>query len=800
MTRVGEWRLLAMLRRVEKLKGRSLEELRERAAQALSAELEFRGLASTVGEPTDRALWAAMDHDRIAGQGPIAERIHAHFSTRATPQFFAGIRDGSSADALRTPRWEAERVRLIAAADQVVAGRFDLLGHGGLSFGAPIDWHLDPVSNRRAPRIHWSRIPYLDADLIGDHKVIWEINRHQHFFILGRAYQATGRSEYADCFAEHLASWMDANPPKNGVNWASSLEVAYRAIAWLWAFELFRNAPQLTPALLMRAIKYLSVHGRHLERYLSSYFSPNTHLTGEALGLLYLGVLLPELRRSVSWRQLGWRILLAELPRQVYADGVYFEQASYYHRYTVDIYLHALMLAKGNGMDVPTAMHERLALAVAHLADLMRPDGTMPIIGDDDGGSLVVLEDRAFVDVRSALAVASCVLDRPEFAVVAGRASEEVLWLLGPEGVRSVESHIGGEPPAHHSMLFREGGYAIMRDGWGATARHAVIDAGPLGAMNCGHAHSDSLAIEISAGGCSFLVDPGTFTYTASAVDRDHFRHSAAHNTVTVDGQSASVSAGPFSWAHRADARIEHWWSGSLADRFTGSHSGFARLSDPAIHRRTMVFVRGEYWVLLDSVLAEGAHEATAHFHAALGAVVNPVSDHSAWIDVPCTEGRARLFFAVAGDVDALDWGEDWVSPSYGSRERAPRGRLTSRGIGRRDLITVLVPTPQGVAPTVRELHANQGRAVVVDRPHKHDLWLFEHNGVVRVDDVEMHGELALVRRTSAGGAVEAMALFGENARLTVGKLTFETTTAAEAARDAAGWKIVGDGRVIVRE
>jgi hypothetical protein len=795
MTTVGDWRLKAILRRLEKLKGRSVKELRERASQVVAAELEFRRLATTVGEPTDRALWANLAHASIAGTGQSAERLHAHFTTRERPAFFAGIRDGATAAEMREPRWAAERNGLLDAAEGVVAGRFDLLGHRGLSFGSPIDWHLDPVSMKRAPRIHWSRIRYLDAEQVGDHKVIWEINRHQHFFLLGRAYQVSGKTRYAECFAEHLTSWLDANPPKTGVNWASSLEVSYRAIAWLWALELFRGAAALTPALLERLLKYLYLHGRHLERYLSTYFSPNTHLTGEALGLLYLGVLLPEFRRAAHWRRLGWEILERELPKQIHADGVYFEQASYYHRYTVDIYLHAMLLTERNGGSVPPAMRERFALAVGHLADLTRPDGTIPIIGDDDGGSLVVLEDRAFADVRATLAVASTVLGRPEYGRVAGGATEEVLWLLGPAGMASVDQARDAEPPAHLSKLFAEGGYAVMRDGWGPDAHHAVIDGGPLGAMNCGHAHSDTLSVELSVGGCAILVDPGTYTYTSSAADRDHFRDSAGHNTVTVAGQSASVPDGPFSWKHTTDGVIEQWWSGPGIDRFVGSHAGFERLSAPARHRRSVLFVRGEYWVILDSILTEGADVATAHFHFARGATVAQVSPWSARVSTPCGEGRRGLFFAVAGQVDSLDWGEDWVSPSYGTRLRAPCGRVSSGQSGRRDLVTVLMPAAETEIVSVREVPASQGRAVRVDRPGTSDLFVFSTEGTVRVGDVEMRAEAAVIRRAAEGGEVERVALFGVAAELTVGALEVRANGAVEVARSGGGWMVEGDGR-----
>ncbi|MEP6731612.1 MAG: alginate lyase family protein [bacterium] len=800
MTMVGDWRLQAIMRRLGKLKGRSVEELRERALQVLAAEMEVRRIPGTVGEPTDKALWAMVDHDRIPGLGDLAERLHRHYATREEPGFFAGVRNGSSAAEMGTPRWADARAKLIVAADSVVAGRFSLLGHDDLNFGTPIDWHLDPVTKKRAPRLHWSRIQYLDAGLVGDHKVIWEINRHQHFQILGRAYQATGRAEYAECFVAHLTSWMDANPPKDGVNWASSLEVAFRAIAWLWAMELFRASPALGPGVVKRMLKYLYVHGRHLERYLSTYFSPNTHLTGEALGLLYLGLLLPEFRRASHWRRLGWRILERELTRQVHADGVYFEQATYYHRYTVDIYLHALLLGERNGIAVTTAIRERLALAAGHLADLTRPDGSIPIIGDDDGGSLVVLEDRPFADVRSTLVTASLVLERPEYAAVAGAVTEEVLWLLGPAGVNKAESSLAASPPHHLSKLFADGGYAVMRDGWGPDAKHAVIDCGPLGAMNCGHAHSDTLSLEIAVGVCPYIIDPGTYTYTGSVSDRWHFRHSAAHNTVTVDGQSASVSDGPFSWSFRADARKEAWWTGSVVDRFVGSHPGFQRLPDPATHRRSVYFVRGEYWVVVDTILAAGTHETTAHFHTALGSRATPVTRMSAWIDA-CGDGEGRLFFAAAGDVDTLEWGEDWVSPSYGSRDRAPTARLTSIGTGRRDLVTVLCPALAGEVVTVSPLPTEQGkgRAVVVDRPDRHDLFLFGTEGTVCVNGLEMDADAALIRRVSPESDVTSMALFGAAARLTVGGVRFDVVGAAEAVAGSAGWVVEGNGKVTVR-
>lgn len=784
---------MSITSRLGKLRGRSLAELRERMGQKVAAQREAWGFSPDVQLLSDAGFAAelVLPHGASAND---ANALRAHFTSRTEPAFFAGVRDGASAAEIRLPHWSQARDALIVSADRILAGQYDLLGHTALSFGSPIDWHLDPTTGRRAPEAHWSRIPYLDASVIGDHKVIWEINRHQHFFVLGRAFQVTGNTAYAEHFAEQLSSWMDTNPPKRGVNWASSLEVAYRSIAWLWALELFRESPALTPEILSRALKHLYANGRHLERYLSTYFSPNTHLTGEALGLLYLGVLLPEFRRSATWRELGWEILERHLPRQVYEDGVYFEQATYYHRYTADIYLHAVMLAHMHGMPIRPSMTERLDAAVGHLADLTRADGTIPIIGDDDGGRLVVLETRPFADVRAVLGVAARVLVHPEYATVAGPPTEEVVWMLGPTGAHAPVTE---KTPAHTSKLFAEGGYAVMRDGWGSHANHAVIDAGPLGTMNCGHAHSDALSIELFAGGCPVLVDPGTFTYTVSPELRDRFRHSAAHNTLTVDGESASTPNGAFSWAHRTDARVEQWWTGSRLDRFVGSHGGFQRLADPVVHRRAVLFMRGEYWVIVDSVEAQGDHESVAHFHTAIGSSVDPISARSAWISARCASGSSRLLFSVAGDVDALEWGEDWVSPSYGSRLLAPYGRVTARGGGRRDLITVLVPSIGGGEISVREIAAQSGRAVQVDRHGTSDVILIATGGAVATLGVEAAADMALLRRVPTSGEIEMVALFGSHASLSVDGLAFSARDGAEFVRGAEGWVVEGDGSVV---
>ena len=62
---------------------------------------------------------------------------------------------------------------------------------------------------------------------VGDHKWIWELNRHQHLIVLAQAHLLTGRYEFISEIEGELASWLAQNPFVRGINWASALEVAF---------------------------------------------------------------------------------------------------------------------------------------------------------------------------------------------------------------------------------------------------------------------------------------------------------------------------------------------------------------------------------------------------------------------------------------------------------------------------------------------------------------------------------------------------------------------------------------------
>ena len=730
--------MIRMLERMNKLKGRSWAELWFRGKQAIAAFSERHGLSLQSRLPSDTEFVRLLDAKLFSHSLDTAESLLANFRTRNASKFFAAFDEPDATIEELRNHFGMESQPLIEQADLITEGRFHLLGISDLEFGNPIDWHLEPVSGKRSPLLHWSRMNEIDSGDSGDKKIVWELNRHQYFATLGRAYWLTRNERYAETFAAHLAQWMDRNPPKLGLNWISSLEVAYRAISWLWALHFFRDATHLTPELYTRVLKYLYLHARHLETYLSTYSSPNTHLTGEALGLFYLGTVLPEFRHAARWREKGRAILLDELTRHIFADGVYFEQASYYHRYTTEFYTHFLILSERNGQAIGEDVKAKLRSLLDHLMYLTRPDGMTPLVGDDDGGRLAMLDGRDANDFRPLLSTGAALFHRADYKYVAGEAAESTLWLLGREGLRTFEE-LASQLPQSASRAFPDGGYYVMRDGWTSDANYLLLDCGPHGVLNCGHAHADALSFELAARGRTLLVDSGTYTYTGSQKLRDYFRSSAAHNTLTIDGESSSLPGGPFSWKATANASIIAWRSDERFDFLQGTHDGYERLKrGPATHTRSVLFLKSDYWVMHDSVETEGSHQYEQHFHFAVGS--QPVLEQTEGSVVSPSERATKSSgLQVFSFTDKGDWRieDGWVSACYGERTTAPVCTFHANGTGPREFYSFLIPRRANDARVyVRKIEAIGGHAFEIQDKRSYDVLVAGNGSLVETNRI----------------------------------------------------------------
>ena len=634
--------------------------------------------------------------------------------------------DPASANDVRSEiasRWPDVPSRAAADGDALVAGRFNLLGYQDLSFADGnddnADWHFDPIHRKRMPRRFWADVRFLDPTN-GDHKIIWELNRHQHFLRLGRAWWLTGDSRYRNAILSDVRSWLAANPPLVGANWASMLELGLRSLSWVAAIHFLladlplsdEDAADDAPWLLDMCVA-LDRQLRHVEQNLSLYFSPNTHLTGEALALYVAGVALPEFARSAQWIDLGRRVLLAEATRQIADDGGHAERSTHYHRYTLDFYELALLTAERAGDIGAVAVFSE---AVARLERFMRAvaddNNRVPQIGDDDGGMLWPLTDRDPRDVGDSLALARLLLNReqPDQDI-----SEEVVWIAWSGRTAALKASRTGQPvkqtaaPPVNACVFPTTGYVVVRSRGGD---HLVFDVGQHGFLNGGHAHADALAITMAVAAQPFVIDPGTATYTMDRELRNRMRATASHNTLTLDGRPSATPAGPFNWATRADARLDVWRHTAGFAWAEAAHDGFA----PAGHRRTVFYTEAGGCLVIDEVMDDrptAPHTATVHWHFDPEWVIGCEGSHRLF--ATHWTGRTGWILTDHGDLSVFCGDTSsrigWCSPRYGALVPTSTAHITRTGLGPLQLVTWLGDGRTAESPRLERVRVDADRS-----------------------------------------------------------------------------------------
>jgi hypothetical protein len=496
------------------------------------------------------------------------------------------------------------------------------------------------------------------------------------------------------------------------------LEIGFRSISWTMAIHLLAgdkhieglaNTEPASSCVTARCLVALERQLTHVEEHLSHYFSPNTHLTGEALALYVVGQAFPELASSGRWVDTGRRILVREIDRQILPDGGHVERSMHYQRYTLDFYLLALLTARRAG-DVDT--EHLFANAAARLADFTHSiaddEGRLPLIGDDDGGMLWPIAGRDCADVRDSLAIAAVALHRPDLA--SWGVQEEAFWIAAPEAIRCADDASVGRL-APRSRVFADTGYVVMR----SDHDHAVLDTGPHGYMNGGHAHADALSLTLSVDGRPLLVDPGTSTYTMDRLLRDRMRGSFSHNTVSIDDKPQSIAAGPFHWIAGANARLQASALNPCFDWAEGAHDGYA----PLEHRRSVIRADDAGWLVVDEIRDSNitsnagdciaAHSAATHWQFHPGWMLREEAPRA--LRATHLDGAQEWLIFDSGDVSLIHGDEEsglgWYAPVYGTLLPTWCARIIGAVRPRSSMLSWIAPAYAQAPPILHRLVAN---------------------------------------------------------------------------------------------
>jgi hypothetical protein len=475
-----------------------------------------------------------------------------------------------------------------------------------------IDWYHNPFDGTRGNRTGvWCDIEDFDWRQ-GDPRILWEPSRAAWAIDLARA-QARGLDFPAEqMYWRWVDSWMQACPPFQGFQWKCGQESAVRFVALALAFWAFALSAETTGKRWLQFTRFAWATGYRISRHIAYAVSQNNnHALSEACGLLLISHLFPELREAQHWNQLGRRVFVNGIARQVYSDGSYIQHSVNYHRVMLHMAVLTVRIAECAGQPFDTDVYRCIGRAGDFLHRLTDAGtGRAPNYGHNDGAVVLPLTECDAGDFRPVTQSSHYLVHR-ERLLAPGPWDEEVLWLFGGEALAAPAP----SKATPESAGFPVGGYYRLQCGasWAMVRCHDYRDR---------PGQCDSLHVDLWWGGLNVLRDCGTYQYylpQRPELER-YFSLRRAHNTVTVDSAETTRWVTRFlsvPFPRASCLRFDASAGAAMPRVFEGEEQDYARKPWRVVHRRGVIALSETAWLVVDDFLGRGEHALAVRWHLA---------------------------------------------------------------------------------------------------------------------------------------------------------------------------------------
>ena len=569
----------------------------------------------------------------------------------------------------------------------------EIFGH---PFGEKIDWYYNATE-----------------ETTRDSEWTWSLVRHNFWIPLARAYALTQDEKYARAFVSQLKSFCAAWPVQPHMNATTAnmsfpgdawrtIEAAIRIYtAWLPAMVYFQKSPSWDDEGWLAFLLAICDHAEYLYVHYSNHTRCGNWLTMECSALFQMGVLFPEFKRAADWQNLGYQRFCHEVRYQFDADGVHIERTPVYHLVSVLAFLQAYRIAVLNHIPVPPYMLPILERSADFLLKLVKPDFTLPMIGDADRESLT--NRKADESVFEGMNLTTDPVDLNEVRAFFATMAE----LTGREDFAYFASgRKKGSAPDQCNFSLTDSGFFVFRTGWGEKDSYFLVTGTQVErGSNAAHSHSDAGHLELQVEGEDVLVDTGRYLYgNCGLLDWwEYFQSTRAHNTVEVDNsRMGGVPDTAFevrclrTFCHRIK-------SSELFDLIEVSHNGYAFLPNPVFHLRRVIYFKPGLWLIDDILTGLGDHEYRLCFNFAPGNLAVVDGDASTY----CYTGKNVRMICLpllkqGLSTEMLEGNLDpkggWISFAYSEKVPTPQLIYKKHGTTPGRFLTALYQEGQGSA------------------------------------------------------------------------------------------------------
>lgn len=258
------------------------------------------------------------------------------------------------------------------------------------------------------------------------------------------------------------------------------------------------------------------------------------------------------------------------MEHQVREDGCHIQNCPTYHHGTARAFFNVYYLARELGLDVRALFGDDWLKKVERMFEFS-------VLTSTPSFRNVPIGDSGTVRISEAIGPCLNEFKRDDFTFVASG---------GRKGAR----------PEKTSVALKSSGHLVFRSGWDRDARFMLFDMAEQ--VGC-HSHDDAFNIHVSAYGRELISDSGRTTYQPD--EKKKMVKTSRHNTVTVDGMDQeNIQPRLIAFSTEGNWGFTH----ARAKNYPGVE-----------HSRSIIFLRGEHWVVLDYLSSGSEHEYVSNFH-----------------------------------------------------------------------------------------------------------------------------------------------------------------------------------------
>jgi len=565
----------------------------------------------------------------------------------------------------------------VERANQICAGKIQVLNNE-FDVSDGIDWDKDYLSGFVWPKGKYFQ-KYVQVDLTNDAdvKIPREISRFHFALALGLAYRYSLDEKHYLHFRKLILSWIEENPFMYSINWGCTQDVAIRAVNWIWAASLFQERINKDISFYKAISKSLYEHGVYVYLHPEKQaFNNHNHYLGDLVGQIYLGLVFKHDSFGREWLSWGIKELFREMRYQVLPTGPSYERSTNYHRLVTEMFLSAIIQIEKAGFEIPLDVRHRLEKMLEFIMYYSKPNGKAPVIGDQDDARIHPFSFEHNLEHRSLLGTGAVLFNRADFKAASLGFNLDAMMLLGQNAKQKYDK-IPDIILELYSRSFPDAGFYIIRhhNDYMFINNSGKSKNAELGGST--HTHSDLLSFELHMDDKGFIVDPGSYIYSADPDVRMLFRSTPMHNTVVVDGQSQSVLKKDALWNFERNAipKTTYWIDDEDKSIFEGEHNGYQRLKDPITHKRRIEYdKKRREWLIVDSLEGTGKHQVDVYLHFDVGI---PIVYETGILRTACDHGtNIELSFSSSIKLEGSIM-DGWVSKAYSKKEKAKVFKLS---------------------------------------------------------------------------------------------------------------------------